>query len=360
MALVSQRVIVGMSGGVDSSVAALLMRDAGYDVLGVTMQIYSGKPMTGPVADSCYGPGEQSDIEHARAVCDKLGIPYTVIDLRDAYRRLILDYARDEYMAGRTPNPCVLCNQKMKFGMMLDRAGTDAGIDFDLFATGHYARVTRVPDTGRWAIRTAADPRKDQSYFLCMLTQEQLSRVAFPLGEKTKPEVREIAKAAGLVTHDRPESQDFAAGGYRAVVDAADRPGAIIDADGKVIGRHNGIWGYTVGQRKGLGIGGGAPLYVTSLDAATNTIVAGPESSLYRTELVARDVNWAGVAAPSAPVRVAAKIRYRNPAVPATAIVLDDGRVRIVFDEPQRAIARGQWAVLYDGDVLVAGGVIES
>jgi tRNA-uridine 2-sulfurtransferase len=192
-----------------------------------------------------------------------------------------------------------------------------------------------------------------------MLTQEQLSRACFPLGEKTKPEVREIARAAGLVTHDRPESQDFAAGGYRAVVDAADRPGAIVDAEGKVIGRHSGYWGYTVGQRKGLGIGGGAPLYVTSIDAATNTLVAGPETSLYRGELVARGVSWAAITPPAEPVRVQVKIRYRNAAVPATATVLDDGRVRIVFDEPQRAVARGQWAVMYDGELVVAGGVIE-
>jgi tRNA-specific 2-thiouridylase len=349
-----------MSGGVDSSVAAYLLKDAGFDVLGVTMRIYSGKPVDGPVPDSCYGPGEPGDIEQVAAICANLGVPHTVVDLRDEYRALVLDYARDEYLNGRTPNPCVLCNQKVKFGMLLDKVGSDAGIAFDFFATGHYCRVERMPDTGRYAIRTAADPAKDQSYFLCMLTQEQLRRVVFPLGGMRKPEVREIARAAGLSNHDRPESQDFVFGGYRAVVSAPEKQGNITDDRGQVIGRHKGIWGYTIGQRKGLGVGGAEPLYVTSIDAATNTLVAGPESALYRSELVARNVNWAAMPAPSEPLRLAVKIRYRNPAVPATVEAMSGGDVRVTFDEPQRAIARGQWAVLYDGDILVAGGVIDS
>jgi tRNA-specific 2-thiouridylase len=355
-----KRVIVGMSGGVDSSVAAYLLKDAGYDVLGVTMRIYSGKPVDGPVPDSCYGPGEPGDIDQASSICRKLGVPHTVVDLRDEYRALVLDYARNEYLNGRTPNPCVLCNQKVKFGMLLDKVSTDAGIGFDIFATGHYCRVVQMSDTGRFAIRTAADPSKDQSYFLCMLTQEQLGRVHFPLGGMRKPEVREIARAAGLSNHDRPESQDFVYGGYRAVVSTPDKAGNITDDHGTVIGQHKGIWGYTIGQRKGLGVGGTEPLYVTSIDASTNTLVAGPESALYHRELVARGVNWAARPAPEEPLRLAVKIRYRNPAVPAVVESMEDGRVRVTFDEPQRAIARGQWAVFYDGDILVAGGVIDS
>jgi len=356
-----KRVVVGMSGGVDSSVAALLMRDQGHEVVGVTMSIYSGRPADGPVTDSCYGPGEPNDIAQAADICGRLGIPHHVIDLKGEYRSLVLDYAREEYLGGRTPNPCVLCNQKVKFGMLLDRLDQSPALGFDVFVTGHYARTAFLQDTGRRAIRTAADPAKDQSYFLCMLSQDRLARVAFPLGEMSKPRVREIARAAGLVNHDRPESQDFAFGGYKAVVDAPDRPGPITDLAGTVIGRHRGIWAYTIGQRRGLGVSGGEPLYVTGLDARTNTVVAGPESALYRRELTARGVNWMSIEPPPAgiePLRLQVKIRYRNPAMPASVSVGPDGAARVVFEEPQRAIARGQWAVLYDGDIVVGGGVI--
>ena len=352
-----KRVAVGMSGGVDSSVAAMLLQNAGHEVLGVTMAIYSGRPATGPIIDSCYGPGEQGDIEEAVRICAQLGIPHYVVDLRNEYQSMVLDYARREYLAGRTPNPCVLCNQRVKFGMLLEKLPAAAGAGFDSFATGHYCRVVRVPETGRYAIRKAADDAKDQSYFLCMLGQGQLSRVIFPLGEMTKDEVRKLAREAELENHDRPESQDFAAGGYRAVMHAPEAEGPITDADGNVIGRHTGVWGYTIGQRRGLGVGGGEPLYVTSIDAATNTVVAGPDSHLYRRTLVAREVNWSGISEPAGPLRLAVKIRYRNPAAPAVVTPLPGG-ARVTFDEPQRAIARGQWAVFYDGDILVGGGVI--
>jgi tRNA-specific 2-thiouridylase len=356
---VKKRVVVGMSGGVDSSVAALLLlRDAGHEVVGATMSIYSGRPAEGPVIDSCYGPGEQRDIEEAARVCARLGIPHHVVDLRDEYRSLVLDYTRAEYLAGRTPNPCVLCNRHVKFGMLLQKLPSAAGIDFDLFATGHYCRVVQLPGTGRYAIRKAIDDAKDQTYFLCMLAQEQLRRVVFPLGELSKPAVRKIAREAGLENHDRPESQDFAAGGYRAVMNVPDSVGPITDGEGTVIGHHKGIWGYTIGQRKGLGVGGRGPLYVTRIEAATNTVVAGPESRLYRTELRLRDVNWASIEAPAGPVRLQVKIRYRNPAAPAVVIPGPDGGARVSFDEPQRAIAAGQWAVFYDGDILVGGGAI--
>jgi tRNA-specific 2-thiouridylase len=347
-----------MSGGVDSSVAALLLRDAGHAVEGATMRIYSGPPAEGPAMDSCYGPGEEADMELAASVCARLGIPHHVVDLREAYRSMVLDYARDEYLAGRTPNPCILCNQRVKFGLLLDRLASVRGLALETFATGHYCRVGRLPGSGRLAIRTAADPAKDQSYFLCMLTQDQLARVLFPLGELTKATVRRLAQEAGLENHDRPESQDFAAGGYRTVLRAPEKPGPITDASGRIIGSHRGVWGYTIGQRRGLGVGGGEPLYVTRIDAGSNTVVAGPDADLYRRELVARDVNWAGIERPAAPVRLDVKIRYRNPAAPALVVADAEGSATVVFDEPQRAIAPGQWAVFYDGDVLAGGGVI--
>ncbi len=407
------RVVVGMSGGVDSSVAALLLQRGGYQVVGATMRIYTGANLrpggagaagatpsrdraAGRGIDSCYGPNEQADVEEAARVCAQLGIPHYEVDLREEYRSLVLEYARGEYLAGRTPNPCIRCNQRVKFGFLFERLRSTSGLELDYLATGHYCRIEppevsapghapaprntpglghapppgylRAPD--RYALRRAKDLSKDQSYFLCMLSQEQLSRTLFPLGSMTKAQVRAIAREAGLPNHDRPESQDFAAGGYRDALDVPPREGPITDRTGKVLGRHPGIWGYTIGQRRGLGIGSGEPLYVTGLDAATNTVVAGPDSELYRRELVAGDVNWVSIELPQDAVRVAVKIRYRNAEAPATVHPLGaagDGPtagrsgspVRVVFDDPQRAIALGQWAVFYDGDLVVGGGVIE-
>ncbi len=354
-----RRVVVGLSGGVDSSVAAYLLKQAGHEVVGVTMMIYSGTRPGVPGVDSCYSPGEGADVEYAESVCRTLGIPYRTLDLKKEFRAWVLDYARSEYLAGRTPNPCVRCNQLVKFGLLVDRLSQTAGLDFDSFATGHYCRVFQTPETGRFGLQKAADPLKDQSYFLCMLSQEQLSRILFPLGTFAKAEVRRIAREAGLSTHDRPESQDFAAGGYREVLEAQENAGRIVDQDGNVIGSHRGIWGYTIGQRKGLGVGGGEPLYVTEIDAKTNTIVAGPETRLYRTRLSVGSVNWVSRERPEGPIRVGARIRYRNLEAPAVVTPLSDGGVTVEFDQPQRAVARGQMAVFYDGDVLLGGGAID-
>ncbi|MCX7029901.1 MAG: tRNA 2-thiouridine(34) synthase MnmA [Spirochaetes bacterium] len=363
-----QRVAVGMSGGVDSSVAALLLKEAGHEVIGVTMSIYPGGqaergrvadgPAAGPVPDSCYGPGEAADIEDAARVCARLGIPHHVVDLRDDYRKLVIEYTRAEYLAGRTPNPCVRCNRLVKFGLLFERLAEAVG-GVDAFATGHYVRVSFDRGTGRWAVRKAADASKDQSYFLCLLGQEQLARAIFPLGELTKPEVRRRAREAGMEIHDRAESQDFAAGGYRSLVEASGREGLITDSRGEVIGSHQGTWGYTIGQRRGLGVGGGEPLYVTRIDAASNTVVAGPEAELWRRELTAVGVNWMGVAGAEAAMRLSVKIRYRSPEAPALVAPLAGDRVRVTFDEPQRAIAPGQWAVCYDGERIALAGVIE-
>ena len=362
-----RRVAVGMSGGVDSSVAALLLKQAGHEVIGVTMSIWPGDSEAGgpagglaarPVRDSCYGPGEAADIEDAARVCARLGIPHHVVDLRDAYRKLVLEHTRAEYLAGRTPNPCVRCNRLVKFGLLVEKLADTAG-GVDAFATGHYARISFDSSTGRWAVRTAADPAKDQSYFLCLLGQEQLARAMFPLGDLSKPEVRRLAREAGLDVHDRAESQDFAAGGYRSVIELPDREGKVTDAEGTVIGSHRGHWGYTVGQRRGLGVGGGLPLYVTRIDAARNVVVAGPDAGLWRSELVAGDVSWMGLAGLVGPARLGVKIRYRNREAPALVSPLPDGRVRVVFDEPQRAIAPGQMAVGYDGERIAFAGTIE-
>jgi len=340
-------------------VAALLLKQAGHDVVGVTMMIYSGTRPGVPGVDSCYSPGESADVKYAESVCRTLGIPYHTVDLKKEFRAWVLEYARSEYLAGRTPNPCVRCNQMVKFGLLVDRLSKSVGLDFDAFATGHYCQVFQSPEAGRFCLRKAADLTKDQSYFLCMLSQEQLSRVMFPLGTMRKSDVRKIAREAGLATHDRPESQDFAAGGYREVLEAQENAGPIKDQEGNPIGSHRGIWGYTIGQRKGLGVGGGEPLYVTAIDAKTNTIVAGPESRLYRSRLTLRSVNWVSKEGPQEPIRVGARIRYRNSEAPAIVTPLPDGGVSVDFDEPQRAVAPGQMAVFYDGDVLLGGGPIE-
>lgn len=374
-----QRVAVGMSGGVDSSVAALLLKEAGHEVIGVTMSIYegardgvptAGNPDGGRTRDSCYGPGEFEDIADAARVCARLGIPHIVVDLREDFRKLVIEHTRAEYLAGRTPNPCVHCNRTMKFGLLVEKLAEAAG-GVESFATGHYARCSRDAVTGRWAVRKAADAMKDQSYFLCLLGQEQLARAIFPLGELAKGDVRRRAKEAGLGIHDRAESQDFAAGGYRSAIDLPDREGPVMDSSGNVIGSHRGHWGYTIGQRRGLGVGGGEPLYVTRIEADRNAVVVGPDAELWRRELTVREVNWMGVAPVggaaaadeaarvAGPMRLSVKIRYRNPEAPALVEPLGEDRVRVTFDEPQRAIAPGQWAVCYDGDRIALAGVIE-
>ena len=355
------RVAVGMSGGVDSSVAALFLKEAGHEVIGVTMSTYAGDPRTrgsGQAPDSCYGPGEATDIEDAARVCARLGIPHHVVDLRDAFRKLVIEHTRAEYLAGRTPNPCVRCNRLVKFGLLVERLAEAAG-GVDAFATGHYARIFRDAGTGRWAVRKAADGSKDQSYFLCLLGQEQLARAMFPLGELAKAEVRRRAKEAGFEIHDRAESQDFAAGGYRSAMNLPDREGPITDSRGSVIGRHRGHWGYTIGQRRGLGVGGGEPLYVTRIDAVSNTVVAGPDAELWRPTLSVREVAFMGMADLAGPARLSVKIRYRNPEAPSLVEPMDAGRARVTFDEPQRAAAPGQMAVCYDGDLIALAGVIE-
>jgi tRNA-uridine 2-sulfurtransferase len=371
-------VAVGMSGGVDSSVTALLVTEMGLDAVGVTMTIYESwrasdlpgqgaepRPMGG-----CYGPDEGQDVEDAAAVCRALGIPHRVVDLRAEYRTHVLDYFREEYLAGRTPNPCVRCNQYVKFGMLVRKLSAEAGHDFDLFATGHYARVSQDASAGRMLLSRAADAGKDQTYFLCMLSQEQLGRALFPLGEMTKAEVRRIARQRGLAVCAKPDSQNFAGGDYREILDpgmaAGGSPdprtmsGEIRDSRGEVLGTHKGIWAYTIGQRRGLGIAAGEPLYVTSLDRASNTVVVGPEKELYRSGLTTGHLNWVSIPAPAAPIRAGVRIRYQGREAPALVTPAPDGSASIRFDEPQKAVAAGQWAVLYNGPLLLAGGVIEA
>ena len=354
-------VAVGMSGGVDSSVAALMVKESGCEAVGVTMRVYGGDLPDGCAANACYGPDEEQDVEAARQVCQFLGIPFVSVDLREEYRAHVLDYFSREYLSGRTPNPCVRCNQLVKFGLLLDKLGSQADVRFDTFATGHYARVGFDEVAGRFTLRAGVDPAKDQSYFLCMLSQQQLARALFPLGGMLKSEVRRIARERGLAVHDKSDSQDFAAGDYRTILrpEPVPRQGYFRNSRGEVLGTHRGIWSYTVGQRRGLGISGGEPLYVTSIDRATDTVFVGPAGELSRGSLMATGVNWVSTARPSAPIRAQVRIRSQQRAAPATVEPMEDGSAEVRFEEPQRAVAAGQWAVFYDGDLLLGGGVIE-
>ncbi|MFZ0448122.1 MAG: tRNA 2-thiouridine(34) synthase MnmA [Desulfatiglandaceae bacterium] len=354
-----KRIAVGMSGGVDSSVAAALLKEEGHDVVGIAMEIFDDSTEASPgQKHGCYGPDEKEDIELAGTVCERLGIPFHVIDLKKEYSEHVIDYFRREYLAGRTPNPCITCNRKVKFGFLLEKA-REAGIDFTLFATGHYARIIRA---GPYPfLARAVDKSKDQSYFLYALKPEQLDETLFPLGALTKQEVRKIAREKGLDTADRPESQDFMGGGdYKGLFEEGEiQEGDIVDEAGKCLGQHNGIIHYTVGQRRGLGISAEKPLYVKGIDPEHNRLVVGERQSLLSDGLVASDVNLTVVKVHELPFRANVKIRLRHEAAGSTLYPDDEKGVSVAFDKPQIAVTPGQSAVFYLGDMVLGGGIIE-
>lgn len=343
-------VAVAMSGGVDSAAAALLLAEAGYDVWGVTLRL-----------QSCPGAAEtaEAEIDSARRAAEALGIPHRVLDLRERFRTAVMDRFVSEYLAGRTPNPCVDCNREIKFGALLDWV-LEQGADF--LSTGHYARVDRAE--GRWRLLRGADRRKDQSYVLYQLTQRQLSHLLLPLGDYDKPAIRQLVEARGLANARKADSQDICFipdGDYAAFLAASGAelvPGDFVDEAGRVLGRHRGLPCYTPGQRKGLGVSAGEPVYVLRKEAAGNRIVLGPDSALYTAELTAERVNWLSVPAPEGPLAVTAKTRYTQREAAATAEVLPDGRLRVTFAEPQRAVTAGQAVVLYVGEAVAGGGTI--
>lgn len=345
-------IAVGMSGGVDSSVAALLLKEQGCDVVGVTMKLWNGKYKGGD-RDACFGAGEDKDIEDAAAIARSLGIEYRVFDCSAEYDRTIVSYFRETYLDGKTPNPCVFCNAMMKFGL-LPRLAREAGLKFDRFATGHYARSAEIG--GRHAILRAKDISKDQSYFLYRLSQEQIARHVFPLGRMMKSEVREIARAHGIASADKPDSQDFYSGEKEELIGEKDRPGDIVDLSGKVLARHSGFWRFTVGQRKGLGIGGGGvPYYVVAIDPCKNRVVVGSEEDAKSGSFRVKDVNWVSMAPTAEPFRCKVKVRSMGNMADAE---FKDGECR--FDGKVLGVAPGQSAVVYspDGETLLCGGII--
>lgn len=353
------KIAVGLSGGVDSSVAALLLVEAGHDVTGVIMKTWSGPAGPAGGRGACFGRDEAEDIRAAAEVCAKLAVPLRIIDCARGFEETVLRDLRAGYLAGTTPNPCVRCNQLVKFGL-LPEAARRAGLLFDRFATGHYARIAYDPSVARFVLRRAADARKDQSYFLYRLGQPQLATALFPLGDLLKGRVREIAREKRLPVHERKESQDFYAGDLADILGRGDLAGDIVDRGGRVLGRHRGVWNYTVGQRRGLGIAHPVPLYVLEIDAAANRLVVGPESETRRSSAVVGDTVWGPFEALAAPAQVRVKVRSAGRPVPAAVSPLQEGRARVDFAEPVPSVAPGQSAVFYVGDTVLGGGVIES
>lgn len=358
-------VVVAMSGGVDSSAAAALLHEHGYRVIGITLNLWDYHASGGNVnfASGCCSIDTIGD---ARAICHKLGVPHYVLDLKEVFDRSVQQDFIAEYFSGRTPNPCVRCNTFIKWGALLQQA---ENIGADLLATGHYARVARNPGSGRWVMRRAIDQNKDQSYALWGVRQAALARTIFPLGELTKPEVRDLAHSLGLKTAGKKESQEICFipdNDYRrylhekAPAEALQvGAGEFVDTAGNPLGRHEGFPFYTVGQRKGLGLALGRPIFVTQIDSLTNTITLGDAEDLLHDGFVVTSVNWGAEYCPNDGREVICKIRYRDPGAAARLFAAEEHAVRVRFDAPQRAITPGQSAVFYDDDVVIGGGVID-
>ena len=352
-----KKVLIGMSGGVDSSVAAYLMQQAGFHCIGATMQL-----CTEELLGSAQGCGSLSGSQDARHVADRLGIPFHILDAAENFQEAVVDPFVHAYESGLTPNPCILCNQHLKFTHMLQQA-LQLGCDY--IATGHYAQIEYNPDLGRYMLYKAADIPKDQSYFLAGLTQQQLRHVQFPLGALTKEQVRTIAETQGFLNAQKRDSQDICFipdGNCKAFLERytgkSYPSGAYLDMQGNVVGTHNGSVAYTIGQRKGLGLAMGEPVYVCSKDTTRNTVTVGPNSALFHSALEAENWNWVATPQLTQPIQVAAKIRSRHIEQPATVYPMVNGSARVEFAEPQRAITPGQAVVLYDGNTVIGSGTI--
>jgi tRNA-uridine 2-sulfurtransferase len=353
-------IAVGISGGVDSSVTAYLLQQAGHRVTGVMMSIRDrNTPGEELKKDSCFGPDEKEKIREAEKFCQQIGIPFYVFDCADEFRNNVLAYVKKEYLSGRTPNPCIRCNESIKFGVLIE-AVKKTGISFDLFATGHYARVEGDVESRKCVLKRAKDLNKDQSYFLYRLSPELLSSLFFPLGYYTKERVREIAWKEGFASHKRKESQDFYGGSYAELLDVEEKPGNIIDTSGKILGTHKGIWHYTRGQRRGLGIAAGKPLYVIDIHPGRNEITAGYEEESYNRGFIAQDVHWITFPQPEREITVTTKLRSTQTPKKATLFPVHEKRVKVILHAPQKAITPGQSAVFYIDDRVLGGGIIDS
>ena len=361
----AEKVVVAMSGGVDSSVAALLLCRRGYDVVGVTMKLYSLDEADLPA--HYQGCCTLDDVEDARRVCQRLGVPHYVLNVQQEFQTHVIDYFRAEYSRGRTPHPCIACNDKIKFNFLSTRA---AALDAQYVATGHYARIQAGPDG--FVLRKGVDAAKDQSYVLFGMGQSELAHSLMPVGDYSKEEIRRLAQEAELVNADKPDSQDICfipSGDYKAFLKnhGGQQPGEIVDLDGTVVGQHHGIEFFTVGQRRGLGLAAGSAKYVIRVEPDTRQVVIGPDSALFRESMWVSRVNYvqgtpvgtSGSTPGATPMEVSVKIRYKASVAPAVLHPDGDGAL-VVFQEPQRALTPGQAAVFYQGDILVGGGTIEA
>ena len=345
-----------MSGGVDSAVTAAILKSKGYDVIGVTMAIWGDKKAKNidMKHNACLGPNEKEDIEVAKQISKKLNIEHIVIDCSKEYDDIVLNNFKSEYLSGNTPNPCVRCNALIKFGVLL-KIAKEQGIKFDKFATGHYANI--VEKDGVYYLKKARDKKKDQSYFLYKLIQEQLKNIILPLGNMTKDEVRKIASEYGLPVADKKDSQDFYEGDYNELLSIDNKEGNIIDEREKILGKHNGFWNYTIGQRKGLNISFNKPLYVIKLNKDTNEVVVGDIDATFKKELIATEVNFPSVKMIDEQISYKAKIRSSN-SLSDCKINLIEEKLKVEFLDYQKAITKGQSVVVYNDETVVCGGII--
>ncbi len=348
------KIAVGLSGGVDSSVAAVLLQEAGHHVVGITMKHMP--PDTPVLTDKpcCFGGDTKANYAHIAQLCNQLGIEHHLIDLSEAYEKAVLTYFKETYKQGKTPNPCIQCNRYLKFGLLVDTFAQH--VDFDYFATGHYARI-RESASGFQLLRAVYE-QKDQSYFLSQLTQDQLARSLFPLGNLTKQQVREIALQHNLISATRTESQDFYAGDYTDLFEDKGTPGDIVDTSGKVLGTHTGYIQYTIGQRRGLGIGAAHPLYVVRIDVEKNHVIVGTKDELYKKTLLVHAINWINFTPPDTAFEATARIRLGHKDTPVTVQKQDENLWKLTFQTPISGVAPGQAAVLYKNEQVLGGGEI--
>lgn len=351
------KILVGMSGGVDSSVTALMLKQQGHEVIGATMAIWGDKGVKIKLNDklpqkhgACLGPDEAEDIEAARKVANEIRIPFYVFDCAEQYEKIVLNNFKKEYLDGHTPNPCIWCNSLIKFDFLPKLARAN-GIEFEKFATGHYARI--IEENGKYILKRGIAQKKDQSYFLYRLSQEQLSNIILPLGSFTKEEIRDFAQKNGLTVAEKPDSQDFYAGDYNELLGVEEKEGNIVDLSGKILGKHKGIWNFTIGQRKGIGVSSTEPLYVIELRKETNEVVIGPKDKTMKGSLIASNINWISEYKPFC----TAKIRSTQEPVNVEVEKLGND-ILVKFEDMQKSIAIGQSVVLYDNDTVLGGGII--
>ena len=352
------KILVGLSGGVDSAATAYLLKQAGHDVIGATISIWDKNTnfRGNESADGCFSPHIEQDIESARKICNILDIPYYVFDCAEEYKKTVLHNFKTEYMSGRTPNPCVLCNSTIKFDALPNTARAK-GLEFEKFATGHYARL-ELNNNGRYQIMKGLDPKKDQSYFLYRLSQEQLSRILLPIGGYSKSEVRDFARLAGLDVADKADSQDFYSGNINDILQNEPKEGNFVDKNGKILGKHSGFWQFTIGQRRGMGVSAERPLYVIGINKDKNEVILGFDEDTLQSSLVCNNLSWMAIEGINSPKKVMSRIRSSQIPTPATITPLENDEVSVEFDTPQKAIAPGQSVVFYDEDIVLGGGFI--